>query len=202
MTAVSTRQTLRRLPQLVIGLVVFGVGLGLVVQGGNGQGPWTVFHEGVAEHSPLSIGTATIATGVLLLIATLGMKVPIGLGTILNVALIGPSTDLTIWLVETPGSAGGRAALTILGPLITALGSGLYLGVHLGPGPRDGLMTGLNQRGLSIRTARFSIEATAFTAGVVLGGTFGWGTIWWLLVIGPGVQWMLPRFDRNRLDRP
>jgi len=193
--------TLRRLPQLVIGLVIFGVGLGLVVQGANGQGPWTVFHEGFADHTPLSIGTATIATGILLLIATLGLKVPIGIGTILNVALIGPATDATIWLVDTPDSTAGRAALTILGPLVTALGSGLYLGVHLGPGPRDGLMTGLNQRGLSVRTARFLIEAAAFTAGVVLGGTFGWGTVWWLLTIGPAVQWMLRPFDRGPLTR-
>lgn len=192
----------RRLPQLVVGLVVFGVGLGLVVEGGYGQGPWTVFHEGLADHTPLSIGTATIVTGVLLLVATLGLRVPIGVGTVLNVALIGPATDLTIWLVDTPGSVGGRAALTLAGPLVTALGSGLYLGVHLGPGPRDGLMAGLHQRGLSIRVARFLIEATAFTAGVVLGGTFGWGTIWWLLVIGPGVQWMLPLFDRGPLARP
>jgi uncharacterized membrane protein YczE len=192
----------RRLPQLVVGLVVFGVGLGLVVEGGYGQGPWTVFHEGLADHTPLSIGTATIVTGVLLLVATLGLRVPIGVGTVLNVALIGPATDLTIWLVDTPGSVGGRAALTLAGPLVTALGSGLYLGVHLGPGPRDGLMAGLHQRGLSIRVARFLIEATAFTAGVVLGGTFGWGTIWWLLVIGPGVQWMLPLFDRGPLTRP
>jgi uncharacterized membrane protein YczE len=193
--------TARRLPQLVVGLVIFGAGLGIVVQGANGQGPWTVFHEGVAEHSPLSIGTATIATGVLLLIATIGMNVQIGIGTLLNVALIGPATDITIWLVDVPDSTGGRATLTILGPVLTALGSGLYLGVHLGPGPRDGLMTGLSHRGLSIRSARFAIEAVAFTAGVLLGGTFGWGTVWWLLVIGPGVQWMLRPFDRGPLPR-
>lgn len=193
--------TVRRLPQLVLGLILFGAGLGLVVQGTNGQGPWTVFHEGLADHTPLSIGTATIATGVIVLVATLGMKVPIGIGTVLNVALIGPATDLTIWLVETPDSTAGRTALTLLGPVVTALGSGLYLGVHLGPGPRDGLMTGLHARGLSIRTARFLIEAVAFTAGVLLGGTFGWGTVWWLLVIGPGVQTMLPHFDRGPLVR-
>lgn len=193
--------TLRRLPQLIVGLVLFGAGLGVVVEGSNGQGPWTVFHEGLAEHSPLSIGTATIATGILLLVATLGMRVPIGVGTVCNVAIIGPATDATIWLIDTPGSTAGRAALTITGPLLTALGSGLYLGVHLGPGPRDGLMTGLNQRGMSIRTARYLIEAVAFTVGVALGGTFGWGTIWWLLVIGQGVQWMLPPFDRGPLPQ-
>lgn len=171
-----------------------------MVQGTNGQGPWTVFHEGLADHTPLTIGTATIVTGVVVLGATIAMRVPIGLGTILNVALIGPATDTTIWLVDTPDSAVARALLTLSGPILTALGSGLYLGVHLGPGPRDGLMTGLNERGLSIRTARFGIEAAAFTAGVVLGGTFGWGTLWWLLTIGPAVQWMLPHFDRGLRD--
>lgn len=193
--------TVRRLPQLVVGLIIFGVGLGLVVQGTNGQGPWTVFHEGLAEHSPLSIGTATIVTGVVLLVATLAMRVRIGVGTLLNVALIGPATDMTIWLVEEPDSSAARAALTIAGPMVTALGSGLYLGVHLGPGPRDGLMTGLHDRGMSIRLARFVIEAAAFTAGLILGGTAGWGTVWWLLLIGPGVQWMLPKFDRGTLPR-
>lgn len=194
-------QRLRRLPQLALGLALFGVGLGFTVQGGNGQGPWTVFHDGLADHTPLSIGTATIVTGVALLVATIALRVRIGLGTVLNVAMIGPATDLTIWLIDTPASTLGRGALTIAGPLVTALGSGLYLGVRMGPGPRDGLMTGLHDRGLSIRLARFLIEATAFGAGVLLGGTVGWGTVWWLLVIGPGVQWMLAPFDRGDLPR-
>ncbi len=194
--------TLRRLPQLIIGLIIFGAGLGLVVQGSNGQGPWTVLHEGLSNHSPLTIGTATVATGVAVLIATLAMRVRIGVGTLLNIALIGPATDIVIWLVDRPDGAAARAVLTIAGPILVALGSGLYLGVHLGPGPRDGLMTGLHDRGASIRTSRFAIEAAAFTAGVVLGGTVGWGTIWWLVFIGPGVQWMLPHFDRGPVGRP
>ncbi|MDW3216985.1 MAG: hypothetical protein R8F63_00120 [Acidimicrobiales bacterium] len=192
---------LRRVPQLVLGLVLFGFGLGFIVQGGYGQGPWTVFHDGLADHTPLSIGTATIVTGVGLLVATLALGVRIGLGTVANVAIIGPSTDLAIWLIETPDATAARAALTIAGPLVTALGSGLYLGVRLGPGPRDGLMTGLHARGMTIRRARFLIEATAFAVGVVLGGTVGWGTVWWLLAIGPAVQWMLPPFDRGELAR-
>lgn len=191
----------RRLPQLVVGLVLFGAGLGLVVQGRNGQGPWTVFHEGLADHTPLSIGTATIVTGVVLLTATLAMRVRIGVGTLLNIALIGPATDLTIAIVDQPSGRVARAGLTIAGPLLVAVGSGLYLGVHLGPGPRDGLMTGLHDRGLSIRSSRFGIEAAAFTAGLLLGGTVGWGTIWWLLIIGPGVQTMLPRFNRGPVPR-
>ena len=190
-------QTLRRLPQLILGLCVFGAGLGLVVRGANGQGAWTVLHDGLAQHSPLSIGSATIVTGIVVLGATLAMRVKIGIGTIANVAFIGPATDLTLWLLEEPTSAAAGVAMTLAAPLVVALGSSLYLGVHLGPGPRDGLMTGLHERGLSIRTARFGIEAVAFSVGFLLGGAVGWGTLWWLIAIGPAVQWMLPWFDRG-----
>ena len=189
--------TARRLPQLIVGLVVFGSGLGLVVRGANGQGPWTVFHEGLAIRTPLSIGTATILTGVALLVIMILMRVKIGIGTILNIALIGPSTDATLWLVEEPNSVIARGALTIVAPLVVGFGSSLYLGVQLGPGTRDGVMTGLHDRGMTIRSARFGIEAAAFSCGFLLGGTVGWGTIWWLLAIGPAVQWMLPWFDRG-----
>lgn len=189
--------TARRTPQLIVGLIVFGSGLGLVVRGGNGQGSWTVFHEGLSFRTPLSIGTATILTGAALLVAVILMRVKIGIGTIFNILLIGPSTDLTLWLVEEPESTLARGALTIAAPLVVGLGSSLYLGVQLGPGTRDGVMTGLHDRGMSIRSARFGIEAAAFSFGFLLGGTVGWGTIWWLVVIGPAVQWMLPWFDRG-----
>ncbi len=181
--------------QLVSGLALFGCGMGFVVRGANGQGPWTVFHEGFADHTPLSIGGATMVTGVVLLVVVIAMRVRIGLGTVLNVVIIGPSTDLTLWLLDEPGSAVTRVALTVAAPAVVGLGSALYLGVHVGPGPRDGVMTGLAARGLSIRTARFSIEAFAFVGGVLLGGTIGWGTAWWLIAIGPAVQTMLPWFD-------
>ncbi len=190
--------TLRRLPQLVVGLVLFGVGLALVVRGANGQGPWTVFHEGLSNHTRLSIGAATILTGASLLTVVLVMRVRIGGGTVLNSIVIGPSIDLTLWLIEEPGSALVRAGFTLSAPIVVGFGSSLYLGVRLGPGPRDGVMTGLNDRGVSIRAARFAIEAVAFTGGVVLGGTAGWGTLWWLISVGPAVQWMLPWFDRGQ----
>ncbi len=190
--------TLRRLPQLVVGLVLFGIGLALVVRGANGQGPWTVFHEGLSNHTRLSIGAATILTGASLLTVVLVMRVKIGVGTVLNIIVIGPSIDLTLWLIEEPGSALARAGFTLSAPLVVGFGSSLYLGVRLGPGPRDGVMTGLNDRGVSIRAARFAIEAAAFTGGVVLGGTAGWGTLWWLVSVGPAVQWMLPWFDRGQ----
>lgn len=190
-------RSLRDTIQIVVGLCLFGVGLAFTVRGAFGQEPWTVFHDGLSRHTPLTIGTATVLTGAILVAVVLAMRVRIGLGTFLNVLIIGPATDATLWLLDEPSSTAVRAGLTLAAPFVVALGSGLYLGVHWGPGPRDGLMTGLNDRGLSIGRARFAIEASAFAIGVALGGTIGWGTVWWLVVIGPAVQWTLPRFDRR-----
>ena len=182
--------------QIVVGLWIFGTGLAFVVRGANGQGAWTVFHDGLSQHTPLSIGGATVLTGMLVLLLVLVMREKIGLGTLLNIEIIGPATDVTLWLLDEPTSAVLRVLLTLSSPFVIAFGSSLYLGVHWGPGPRDGLMTGLNRRGVSIRFARFSIELSAFTAGLVLGGAVGWGTIWAVVAVGPAVQWMLPWFDR------
>ena len=136
----------------------------------------------------------------MILVLVLTMRERIGLGTLLNIAIIGPATDITLWLLDEPASAGVRAALTLASPFVVAFGSSLYLGVHWGPGPRDGLMTGLHRRGISIRLARFGIEATAFAAGFALGGAVGWGSVWSVVAIGPAVQWMLPWFDRAPAD--
>lgn len=179
---------LRRFPQLLAGLVVFGAGLALVVTAGNGLGPWTVFHEGAALRTPLSIGGVIIVTGALLVAGMVVVKEPIGVGTLVNVAVVGMATDVTLALVERPDAAWGRAAMTLAAPLLVALGSGLYLGVRLGPGPRDGVMTALDRLGVSIWKARLGIEVVPFVIGVVLGGTVGWGTLYWLAVIGPAVQ--------------
>lgn len=179
---------LRRFPQLLAGLVVFGAGLGVVVTAGNGMGPWTVFHEGAALRTPLSIGGVIIVTGAVLVAGMVAVKEPIGVGTLVNVAVVGVATDVTLALIERPDAAWGRAAMTLAAPLLVALGSGLYLGVRLGPGPRDGVMTALDRLGVSIWKARLGIEVVPFVIGVILGGTVGWGTLYWLAVIGPAVQ--------------
>lgn len=179
---------LGRFPQLLAGLVVFGAGLGVVVTAGNGMGPWTVFHEGAALRTPLSIGGVIIVTGAVLVAGMVVVKEPIGVGTLVNVAVVGVATDVTLALIERPDAAWGRAAMTLAAPLLVALGSGLYLGVRLGPGPRDGVMTALDRLGVSIWKARLGIEVVPFVIGVVLGGTVGWGTLYWLAVIGPAVQ--------------
>ena len=121
-------ELLRRLPQLLIGLGLFGAGLALIVRAGYGQGPWTVFHEGISLHTPLSIGGATIATGAVILVIVLILREPIGIGTVANVLCIGLATDLTLALVDEPESTLPRVALAFVSPLLVALGSGLYLG--------------------------------------------------------------------------
>jgi uncharacterized membrane protein YczE len=191
--------TLRLLPRLVLGLILFGFGLGLIVLGGFGLPPWDVFHQGLAEHTPLSIGGAVVVVGAALLVVLLLLHEPVGLGTLANVLLIGPALDVTLWLFDEPANVFGRVSLTLVGPFIVAIGSGLYLGVGLGPGPRDGLMTAFARRGAPLWGARLGIEATVLVGGIILGGVVGWGTLWFLLVIGPAVQFALGRLAVRRV---
>ncbi len=184
---------LQRFPRLLVGLVLFGFGLGLTVLGGYGLPPWDVFHQGLAEQTPLSIGGAVIVVGALLLVVIWALDEPIGVGTLANVVVIGLALDATLWLFDEPASTVARVALTLVGPVVVAIGSGYYIGVGLGPGPRDGLMTALDRRGVAIWKARTVIEVSALAAGVVLGGTVGWGTVWFLVAIGPAVHFFLPR---------
>ncbi len=179
---------LRRTPRLLIGLVLFGVGIALIVLGDYGLPGWDVFHQGLSERTPITIGSAVILVGAIIVAALLVLREPIGLGTIANVIVIGLAMDATLYLIEDPTSSLVRAALTLSGPVVVAVGSGLYLGVRLGPGPRDGLMTALARRGVTLWKARSVVEALALTAGFLLGGTVGWGTIWFLVSIGPLVQ--------------
>ncbi len=188
----------RRLPQLLGGLLIFGLGLGLVVRGAQGQGPWTVFHEGVSLHTPLTIGSATVLTGVLLVVGLIWVREPVGFATLTNAIVIGVATDLTLALIDQPASLAPQVAMTLASPLLVALGSGLYLGVMLGPGPRDGVMTAMHRRGIPIWLARFVIEAVPFVIGAILGGKVGWGTVYWLLVIGPAVNLAMKFFSWHR----
>ena len=179
---------LRRTPRLLLGLVLFGIGIAMIVLGDYGLPGWDVFHQGLSEKTPISIGTAVILVGAVIVIGLLALREPIGLGTIANVIVIGLAMDATLFLVEEPTNTWVRVALTLSGPLVVAIGSGLYLGVRLGPGPRDGLMTALARRGVTLWKARFAVEALALSAGYLMGGTVGWGTLWFLVSIGPTVQ--------------
>lgn len=179
----------------MLGLVIFGLGLGFVVLGGQGEGPWTVFHEGLSLHTPLTIGAATISTSALLVAGLVWVREPVGYGTLMNAVVVGLSTDATLALFDQPDSIAGQVAMTLASPLLVALGSGLYLGVMLGPGPRDGVMTAMYRRGVPIWLARFIVEAVPFIVGAILGGKVGWGTVYWLLVIGPAVNLSMKFFS-------
>jgi uncharacterized protein len=176
-----------RLARLVAGLVVFGAGEGLVVASELGNSPWSVFAEGVSVQTPLSIGSATIATSFLVLLAWIPLRERPGLGTLLNAVLVGLAMDATLALVPA-APLGVRVVELFAGIAIVGVGSAIYLGAALGPGPRDGLMTGLHRRtGLAIAPVRAGIEITALTLGAVLGGTVGLGTVAFALLIGPAV---------------
>jgi len=177
----------RRLARLLLGLCLFGAGEGLVTASELGNSPWTVFAEGVSEHSPLSIGAATVATSFTLLLVWIPLGVRPGLGTILNAIIVGVAIDVVLEALGK-GSVPVRIAELLGGIVLVGVGSGFYLGAALGPGPRDGLMTGLHRRtGRPIALLRGLIELTAFFVGAVLGGTYGIGTVAFALLVGPVV---------------
>ena len=178
-----------RFARLMIGLVVFGAGEALLVASELGNSPWTVLAEGLAKQTGLGVGSATIAVSVVVLLLWLPLRQAPGLGTVMNALVIGLAIDGTLLLLPGGLPIGVRALLVPLGIALVGVGSGLYLTTRLGPGPRDGLMTGLHRRtGLSLRVVRAGIEISAVTIGFVLGGTVGIGTVAFALAIGPAVQ--------------
>jgi uncharacterized membrane protein YczE len=193
-----SRSMLPRLPGLLAGLVAYGLGIALMVQAGLGLGPWEAFNQGIGRITGQEIGTISIVLGlpILLLWWPLGEKP--GIGTLLNVVLIGTSTNLGIAVIPTAAGVPAQIVMMLAGVLTIGIGSGLYLGADLGPGPRDGLMTGLHHRfGWSIRSARTLVELSVLVAGYLLGGTIGIGTVVFALAIGPLVQLFLGIFDRD-----
>lgn len=184
---------LRRVVQLLVGLFLFGVALGMAIQATLGTNPWTVFAQGLAEKTGLSVGTLVVLIGVVLLIFLWMLREPLGIGTVLNVLLVGAVIDLTTWALPDGDSLAYRLPLIFFSPILLGLASGLYLGAGVGPGPRDGLMTALNRRGLPIWQARTGLELAALAAGWILGGKVGLGTVWLAAAIGPCVQFFLPR---------
>lgn len=184
----------RRLAQLFVGLTLYGVSMAMMMRGALGLDPWDVFHVGVAHHLPLSIGTIVIIVGVLVLLAWIPLRQWPGLGTVANALWIGVATDATLALVPPAGSLVVRILeMAVGGVLLNGLAGALYIGAQLGPGPRDGLMTGLARRtGWSLRLVRTGIELVVLTIGWLLGGGVGVGTILYALGIGPVVQHLLP----------
>lgn len=188
------RDTLRRLPQVVLGLWLFGMGVALMVAGGLGTAPWDVFHQGIARVSGISLGVVIMLTGIVVVLGFLPLREKLGLGTILNAVLIGISVNWTLSWLQQPQALWARIALTTAGPVLIALASGLYIGGGLGPGPRDGIMTGFAKRGFKVWKVRTILEVSVMTIGIFLGGSIGFGTAWFAISIGPLVQVFLPRF--------
>ncbi len=195
-----------RLPRLILGLVLCGCGVAAMVTAGLGLGPWEVLHQGIAERSGLTIGSVSILVAFVVLVGWLPLRQPLGVGTISNAVLIGLTTNAVLGVVDRPEHLAVRIALVPLGIVLLGFGSGLYIGAGLGPGPRDGLMTGIAARRegrLSIRLVRTGIELTALAAGWALGGTVGIGTLLFALSIGPLVQFFLDRLSIPvRIDQP
>ncbi len=194
-------ETLRRLPQVLLGLVVFGVGIALMVVADLGLAPWDVLHQGISERTDVGIGTVIIAIGLLVVLGFVPLRERVGLGTLLNAVVIGLAANATLAVLDDPEAMPARVAAMVGGPVIIAVGSGLYIGAGLGPGPRDGLMTGIARRGIPVWKARTAIEIAVLATGIALGGTVGLGTIWFAAAIGPMIGWFLPRFTLAPPDR-
>ena len=183
----------RRLPQLIVGLVLYGVSLGLMVRGNVGLAPWDVLHSGLIQHLPITLGQAVVVMSLVVLVLWIPLKEQPGIGTIANALIVGLSADATLWVLDEPGALASRVALMVGGVVLCGAASGLYIGAQLGRGPRDGLMTGLARRtGLSIRLVRTLLEVAVVLVGLVLGGVLGAGTVAYALTIGPLTQFFLP----------
>jgi uncharacterized membrane protein YczE len=177
-----------RLASLAFGLALFGAGDGLIVASALGNSPWTVFAEGLAHQTPLTIGAATVVISFVVLLLWIPLRQLPGLGTVANAMLIGLAIDATLWAVPDDPAAALKAIELIGGIGLVAVGSAFYLGATLGPGPRDGLMTGVHRvTGRPVGLVRAGIELSALGVGIALGGTFGVGTIVFALSIGPSV---------------
>ena len=179
--------------RLLAGLVLCGTGVALLVRSGLGLGPWDVLHEGLATLTGQPIGRMVIAVGAVVLLGWLPLRQRPGVGTISNVLVIGLTVDAVLAVTVDPVGLPLRLAYATASVPLMGVGSGLYLGVDLGPGPRDGIMTGLAARGVPVAVARTGIELSALAAGWLLGGTVGVGTVWFALGVGPAVAWALPR---------
>lgn len=177
---------------LLLGLIGYGFSMAMMVRSELGLDPWDVFHQGLALHTGMTIGTASAVVGAAVLLAWIPLRNRPGIGTVANVIVIAVTVDLGLLLMQTPTSMPARIAMMVGAVVLNAFSTVLYVGAGLGPGPRDGLMTGLVVRtGRSVRLVRTSIEATVLAIGWLLGGTVGVGTVLYAFGIGPLVQFFV-----------
>jgi len=192
----------RRVLQLLIGLVLYGFGCGLTIVAGLGVDPWTVFAQGLSLRTGIGVGWITNIVGLLVLLLWIPLRQKPGVGTLLNVLLVGTAIQATVTVIPPARGLLAQALVLVAGVLVVALASGLYIGARFGPGPRDGLMTGMNARfGWPIWASRLSVELTVLAIGWLLGGTVGIGTVVFALGIGPLVHIALPLLDTARTGR-
>ncbi len=185
----------RRLPQLFLGLVFYGVSLGMMVRGDLGLAPWDVLHSGLVRYLPMTLGQAVVVMSFVVLLAWIPLREVPGVGTVANALVVGVSADVTLAVLDTAQAMPLRIGLMVGGVLLCGLATAMYIGAQLGRGPRDGLMTGLARRtGRSLRTVRTGIEVTVVALGLALGGTIGIGTVLYAFALGPLTQLWLPAF--------
>jgi len=189
----------RRIIQLFVGLFLYGAGCALTVEAGLGVDPWTVFAQGISIHTGVGIGWVTNILGFFVLLLWIPLRQKPGIGTIANILLVGTSMQLVLDVVPPITGLWAQLGVLLGGIVLVAIASGLYIGARFGPGPRDGLMTGMNSRlGWPIWLCRALVELTVLAAGWLLGGTVGIGTVLFALLIGPLVHVALPLLDTRR----
>lgn len=184
---------LQVMPRLLIGLTLCSTGITMMIRADLGLGPWDVLHQGISVATGISIGRAAILVGLFVLFLWFPLRQRPGLGTIVNVLWIGVSLDILLSLTSSPEALALRWSLVLLGPVVFGIGVATYIGAGVGTGPRDGIMTGLEIRGVPIAVARTTIELTALGVGWILGGTVGFGTVYFALTTGPVMHVAMPR---------
>ncbi|MCY7396698.1 MAG: hypothetical protein LH468_11230, partial [Nocardioides sp.] len=183
----------RRLPQLFVGLVLYGVSLAMMVRGDLGLAPWDVLHSGVIRYVPITLGQAVVVMSFVVLVLWVPLRETPGVATIANAVVVGLSADATLVLLDRPALLGARVGLMLGGVVLCAFAGAMYIGAQLGRGPRDGLMTGLSRRsGLSLRLVRTGLEVAVVLIGLLLGGVLGLATVLYAVAIGPATQAFLP----------
>ena len=185
----------RRIAQLVLGVIFYGIAISLIVRAAIGVAPWDVLTQGIGKQTGLSFGVITVITSVIVLLLWIPIRQKPGIGTVLNTLLVGPSAEVGLALIPEQSELWVRILLFIAGLVLLAIATGLYIGARFGPGPRDGLMTGIHHRwGVKIWIVRTSIEVVVLSIGWILGGNVGLGTVAFALLIGPMVNITMPFF--------
>lgn len=202
MSAITGKRLPRRILQLLLGLFLYGIGIAFMLRGVIGAPPWDVLTQGIARYLPLTFGTITVLTSIVVLLLWIPLRQRPGVGTILNALLVGPAVDVGFLLIHAGQPLWIRIFFFIIGLLTLAAATGLYIGAQFGPGPRDGLMTGLHRRtGRPIWIVRTGIEVTVVAIGWLLGGNVGVGTVAFALLVGPLCQFFM-RIFAVHVERP